>query len=94
MWVMNNLNIFRQCICSDPGIHVGEKIYPINYDFLVKDSKYLGREKIGIEYIVVHEEDSSEPGEAGRKGKDGKVFLVDHWIKGPHHLWVDVATGR
>merc|ERR1712054_377619 len=21
-------------------------------------------------------------------------YLVDHWIKGPHHLWVDVATGK
>merc|ERR1711924_167966 len=20
--------------------------------------------------------------------------LVDHWLKGPHHVWTDVATGR
>ena len=22
-----------------------------------------------------------------------KEYIVDHWVKGPHHFWVDVASG-
>jgi len=38
-----------------------------------KDSKFLGREKLYVEYVE-------------------KEMIVDHWIKGPHHIWKDVES--
>jgi len=37
----------------------------------MEGGKFLGREKLFIEYI-------------------NKEIVVDHWIKGPHHIWWDV----
>ena len=74
MWIANDLKVAKQCICANPGISFNISIYPINPNFLDVDSKFLGREKLYIEYIL-------------------ETRLVDHWIKGPHHVWTDVETG-
>jgi len=41
----------------------------------LRDGTYLGREKLGIEFLW-------------------ETMTVDHWVKGPHHAWVDVGTGK
>jgi len=85
MWIVNDLVVTEQCVCANPGVRFGEKIYPIHYDFMTTGSKYLGREKIAVEWLQPDQR-------AGSEGNDG-LYLVDHWVKGPHHIWVDVIGG-
>jgi hypothetical protein len=75
MWIISDYSIFKQCICIDPGRRYNITIYPVNPKFLKEGSRYIGREKLGIEYLW-------------------QERIVDHWVKGPHHVWVDVATGK
>lgn len=77
MWIDNTLPVIgsKQCICTDPGASQGLIIYPIHPDFMKEDSRFIGRERLGIEYMNVEK-------------------VVDHWTKGPHHIWKDVETGR
>ena len=75
MWVINNLKLVTQCICINPGRLYNETLYPINPYFLAQDARYIGREKIYVEYIWQEK-------------------IVDHWTRGPHHIWVDVETGH
>jgi len=64
------------CICVKVGgptsQYVSEPIGVVKEDSLV-DSKYLGRERIGVEYLWT-------------------TMVLDHWVKGPHHTWVDPYT--
>ena len=73
MWILNDLNHIKQCICIDPGRRYNITIYPVNPRFLKEGSRYIGREKLYIEYIW-------------------QERVVDHWVKGPHHVWVDVES--
>jgi len=73
MWILNDLNIIKQCVCADPGRKFNITIYPVNPKFLKDGSRYIGREHLFIEYIW-------------------EERVVDHWIKGPHHVWVDVES--
>ena len=75
MWVINDLNLVTQCICINPGRRYNITLYPVNPKFLKEESRYIGREKLGIEYIW-------------------EERIVDHWVRGPHHVWVDVETGH
>ena len=42
------------------------------------DAQYVGRELLSVEFLT--------------SGKDGDMMEVDHWVKGPHHVWEDVKT--
>jgi len=75
MWILNDYSIFKQCICIDPGRRYNITIYPVNPKFMKEGSRYIGREKLGIEYLW-------------------QERVVDHWVKGPHHIWVDVISGK
>jgi hypothetical protein len=74
MWIINNLGAVTQCICINPGRLYNETVYPVDPYFLERDSRYIGREKIYVEYIW-------------------QERVADHWVRGPHHVWVDVETG-
>ena len=75
MWIVPDYRVIQQCICVDAGRSFNGTLYPVNPKFMEKDSRYIGREQLFIEYLEV-------------------VRLVDHWVKGPHHVWVDVASGH
>ncbi len=76
MWILNDYGLgVKQCICIDAGRRFNITIYPVNPKFMKDDSRYIGREKLGIEYLW-------------------EERIVDHWVKGPHHIWVDVLTGN
>jgi len=75
MWIVIDYNLLHQCVCTDVGRRYNLTIYPVNPKFMEKDSRFIGRERLMIEYIW-------------------KEKLVDHWVKGPHHIWVDVETGN
>ncbi len=76
MWILNEYySFFKQCICIDAGRRFNITIYPVNPKFLKDDSRYIGREKLGIEFLW-------------------EERVVDHWVKGPHHVWVDVLSGK
>lgn len=52
------------------------------------DAEYLGREELGVEFIT---QANGTRGTGG--GNDGiNTWVVDHFVKGPHHVWVDVAS--
>jgi len=57
MWIVNDLGLgIHQCICTAPGSDLGLKIYPIKYDFMDPEHAglpviFLGRERLGIEFI-------------------------------------------
>jgi len=56
MWIINHLWLgFDQCVCTDPGrTHCTSapncSSYAWHYDF-AKDAQYLGRERIGVEWL-------------------------------------------
>ena len=75
MWILTDYTLVQQCICIDPGRRYNITIYPVNPKFMKDGSRYIGREKMGIEYLW-------------------EERVVDHWVKGPHHIWVDVETGH
>lgn len=56
------------CPCIDLGVG------PVKSTW-ASDALYLGRERLGIEFLWAEHE-------------------VDHYVKGPHHVWSDVATGN
>jgi len=68
MWIISNYKFLEMCVCNDL------EFYPVNPDFLREESRYIGREKIMIEYLW-------------------EERVVDHWTRGPHHVWMDVETG-
>ena len=51
MWVLANYKLFKQCICIDLGRKQNTTLYPINPNFMKNDSRYIGREMLGIEYL-------------------------------------------
>ncbi len=73
------------CICVDPTIG------PITNDHMLPNPRditsinttypviYLGKELLAVEYTA--------PGEVAVE------MVVDHWIKGPHHIWVNAQEG-
>lgn len=78
MWIINDLGVTQQCICTNPGEAFGIDIYPLNYDFMNParaNVRFIGRESLFVEYVE-------------------KMMTVDHWAQGPHHIWKDVSTGR
>lgn len=75
MWISNNFEVTKQCICTAPGASIGYDIYPLQYDFMKEDSRFIGREELWIEFVE-------------------EYMLVDHWTKGPHHIWKDVNTNK
>jgi hypothetical protein len=74
MWIVIDYNLLHQCICTQVGRKYNITLYPVNPRFMQNNSRYIGREKLYIEYLWVER-------------------VVDHWVKGPHHVWVDVDTG-
>lgn len=73
------------CICVDPGIGpiTPDHMYPDPTDTISINTTYpviyIGKEIIGVEYQT---EDL------------GAVdTLCDHWMKGPHHIWVNAQEG-
>jgi hypothetical protein len=69
------------CICVDPGIGpiTNDHMLPNPEDITSINSTYpviyIGQEQMAVEYYA--------PGETAMD------MLVDHWMKGPHHIWVD-----
>jgi len=91
MWIMNHLWVVDQCICADPsGNHCCDhppcdppcKTYIHRWDTF-KTAQYLGREKIGVEWIQNH-----------GTGKSGKIMELDHFILWAHHVWTDPVSRR
>jgi len=72
------------CICVTPGIGpvTNDHMRPNPSDIISINSTYpvqfLGREILGVEYTGPNNEATE--------------MLVEHWIKGPHHIWVDVES--
>mmetsp|Transcript_41600 Transcript_41600/g.77447 ORF Transcript_41600/g.77447 Transcript_41600/m.77447 type:complete len:559 (-) Transcript_41600:181-1857(-) len=86
MWVQNHLWVVDQCICANPsGNHCENppcKSYVHRWDTF-KTAQYLGREKIGVEWIQNH-----------GVGKAGKMMELDHFILWTHHVWTDPVSRR
>jgi len=86
MWIQNHLWVVDQCICSNPsGNHCEHppcKSY-IHYWDTFKTAQYLGRERIGVEWIQDH-----------GTGKSGKMMELDHFILWSHHVWTDPVSRR
>ena len=59
-----------------PCINVG--IGPVSANW-AHDAVYIGRELMGVEYLT-----------SGTT--DADMYTVDHFVKGPHHVWLDVNT--
>merc|ERR1719464_1517311 len=86
MWIMNHLWAVDQCICADPsGSHcTNPPCHPYIHRYNTFESaQYLGREKIGVEWIQNH-----------GTGKSGKIMELDHFILWSHHVWTDPASRR
>jgi hypothetical protein len=86
MWVMNHLWVVDQCICTNPsGNHCSEKpckAYVHHWDTFAP-AQYLGREKIGAEWIQNH-----------GTGKASKMMELDHFILWAHHVWTDPVSRK
>jgi len=86
MWIQNHLWVVDQCICSNPsGNHCENppcKSYVHHWDTF-KTAQYLGRERIGVEWIQDH-----------GTGKSGKMMELDHFILWSHHVWTDPVSRR
>merc|ERR1719487_1304800 len=86
MWIQNHLWVVDQCICANPsGNHCENppcKAYIHRWDTF-KTAQYLGREKIGVEWIQNH-----------GVGKSGKMMELDHFILWSHHIWTDPVSRR
>jgi hypothetical protein len=86
MWIMNHLWVVDQCICSNPsGNHCETppcKSYVHRWNTF-ETAQYLGREKIGVEWIQHH-----------GTGKSGKMMELDHFILWSHHVWTDPVSKR
>lgn len=86
MWIMNHLWVIDQCICANPsGNHCTNPpchSYIHRYDTF-ETAQYLGREKIGVEWIQNH-----------GTGQSGKMMELDHFILWSHHVWTDPVSKR
>eukprot|EP00927_Polykrikos_kofoidii_P016020 TRINITY_DN17190_c0_g1_i2.p1 TRINITY_DN17190_c0_g1~~TRINITY_DN17190_c0_g1_i2.p1 ORF type:complete len:546 (-),score=68.72 TRINITY_DN17190_c0_g1_i2:199-1836(-) len=86
MWIQNHLWAVDQCICANPsGNHCENPpchVYIHRYDTF-ETAQYLGREKIGVEWIQNH-----------GTGKSGKMMELDHFILWSHHVWTDPVSRR
>jgi len=86
MWIQNHLWVVDQCICANPsGNHCETppcKAYVHHWDTF-KTAQYLGREKIGAEWIQNH-----------GTGKSSKIMELDHFILWSHHVWTDPVSRR
>lgn len=86
MWIQNHLWFVDQCICADPsGNHCANPpchVYIHRWNTF-ETAQYLGREKIGVEWIQNH-----------GTGKSGKVMELDHFILWSHHVWTDPVSRR
>lgn len=86
MWIQNHLSFFDQCICANPsGNHCSNppcKNYIWHWDTF-RDAQYLGREKIGAEWIQHH-----------GTGTSSKIMELDHFILWTHHVWTDPVSRR
>jgi len=52
MWIVNDLGVVDQCICTNPGEAFGIDIYPLNYDFMnTNASRFIGRENLYVEFV-------------------------------------------
>jgi len=86
MWIQNNLWGVKQCICADPsGSHCEN---PPCHTYIhrwntFETAQYLGREKVGVEWIQNH-----------GTGKSSKVMELDHFILWSHHVWTDPVSKK
>jgi len=77
MWILNDIKIATQCVCIDFGKD-GNTVYPVMPNFMEKDSMYLSSfisRMLGREQIFVE--------------YLNREMVLDHWVKGPHHVWKD-----
>ena len=52
MWIVNDLKVADQCICTNPGEAFGIDIYPLNADFMnTTASRFIGRENLFVEFV-------------------------------------------
>lgn len=86
MWINQHLWVVDQCICANPsGNHCTKppcKNYVWHWDTF-KNAQYLGREKIGVEWIQNH-----------GTGNSSKMMELDHFILWTHHVWTDPVSRR
>jgi len=89
MWIVNNLAQADnfQCVCTNPSGQHCTNTKPC-YSYLwhwdtFKTAQYLGREKIGVEWIQDH-------GVANAS----KIMELDHFILWSHHIWTDPVSRR
>ena len=81
MWIVNDLGLgVHQCICTAPGESFGIDIYPLRPDFMDPATAGMEVRFIGRENLGIE--------------WINKTMEVDHWIQGPHHIWVDTSTRR
>jgi hypothetical protein len=86
MWINNHLWVVDQCVCANPsGNHCTD---PPCYSYIwhwdtFRTAQYLGREKIGVEWI-----------QGAGVGKNAKMMELDHFIMWSHHAWTDPMSGR
>jgi hypothetical protein len=87
MWVVNKIaGKVDQCVCTNPsGQHCTK---PPCYSYLwrhdtFETAQYLGREKIGVEWIQNH-----------GTGNSSKIMELDHFILWAHHIWTDPVSKR
>jgi hypothetical protein len=92
MWIVNDITSAgnMQCVCTNPsGQHCtnnppGKPCYSYvwHWDTFIT-SQYLGREKIGVEWIQDH-----------GVGNSSKMMELDHFILWSHHIWTDPVSQR
>jgi hypothetical protein len=91
MWIMNKIALglglhINQCVCADPsGNHCENPpchTYIHRWDTF-ETAQYLGRERIGAEWIQNH-----------GTGKSSKMMELDHFIMWAHHVWTDPVSRR
>jgi len=84
MWITQNIWGIDQCVCANPsGQHCTTppcKSYVWHWDTF-KDAQYLGRERIGAEWIQHH-----------GTGTSSKMMELDHFIFWTHHIWTDPVS--
>jgi hypothetical protein len=99
MWVVNHIDfgtvneskITDQCVCTNPsGQHCEDYLqdgkpcysYLWHWDTFAT-AQYLGRERIGVEWIHDH-----------GAGESGEMMELDHFIMWSHHVWTDPISRR
>merc|ERR1712216_646365 len=86
MWIQNHLWTVDQCVCSNPsGNHCTKppcQSYVWNWDTF-RTAQYLGRERIGVEWIQDH-----------GVGESAKMMELDHFIMWSPPAWTDPVSRR